>query len=128
MTRTKNCLLVALLVSVGLAISACTTMIRYNQTVNPAVGEKHAGPPSHAPAHGYRHRHSDGVQLVYESSLGVYVVAGYTEHYFYKDKYYRWHKSSWQVSSNIGKGWAPASEKSIPPGLRKTHGCKKKGK
>ncbi len=125
MNRTKSCFIIALVVSAGFAISACNTAIHCSQTVNPPVGEKHAGPPPHAPAHGYRHKHPDGVQLVFDSGIGVYVVAGYTEHYFYKDKYYRWSKNSWQVSSHIGKGWAPVSEKSIPPGLRKTHVCKK---
>jgi hypothetical protein len=125
MTRMKSYLIIALLVSAGLAISGCHTMIRCNRTANPPVSEKHVGPPPHAPAHGYRHKNSDGVHLVYDSSIGVYVVVGHTDHYFCKEIYYRWHGASWQASSKIGKGWSPVSEKTIPPGLRKTHVCKK---
>lgn len=126
MIRTKIYLISALLISVGIAISACKSTVRYTQTVNPEINEKHAGPPPHAPAHGYRHKHPDGVELVYKSNIGVYVAVGYTAHYFHKDKYYRLNNSSWEVSVNINKGWVPVSEKKLPPGLRKKHMCKKK--
>ena len=126
MTRKKICTLVVLLVAVCVAISACRSTVRYTQTVNPGINKKHDGPPPHAPAHGYRYKHQNGVELVYESKIGVYVVVGYTEHYFYKDRYYRWNGASWEVSSKIKKGWAPVSEKKLPPGLRKKHVCKKK--
>jgi hypothetical protein len=125
MKRRRSLLAAALTASAVIAISGCNTMIRYNQTASPAAGEKHAGPPPHAPAHGYRHKHPDGTQLEYESSMGVYVVVGYAEHYYCDGVYYRWHEASWHASKNINKGWAPASDKSIPPGLRKTHVCKK---
>jgi hypothetical protein len=104
MTRTKNYLVIALLVSVVVAISACSMMIPPNRMASPA-GRQERG----------------GMQLVYESNMGVYVVSGYTEHYYYHGRYYRWNNDSWQASSNINRGWAKAPEKTVPPGLRKTH-------
>jgi len=125
MTRTKKYLIAVFLASAVFALSACNTMIHYHRTVAPPAAEKHVGPPPHAPAHGYRHKHSDGMQLVYESSMDVYIVVGYSNHYYYHSNYYRWNKNAWQVSSKISRGWARASEKAIPPGLRRTHVCKK---
>lgn len=128
MMRTKNYFVVALLASTVIAISACTAIISHHRTARPVAGERHSGPPPNAPAHGYRHQQSDGIQLVFESSIGVYIVSGYTEHYYYHGRYYRWNNDSWQVSSKVSRGWARASEKTIPPGLRKTHVHNKKGK
>ncbi len=87
--------------------------------------EKHVGPPPHAPAHGYRHKHGDGVEMVYNSEIGVYVVVGHSEHYYYRDRYYRLNSGSWEVSLHIDGKWAPVSDKKIPPGLRKKNICKK---
>ena len=50
---------------------------------------KKAGPPPHAPAHGYRHKHEHGVELVFDSQLGVYVVVGWKDHFFSAGRYYR---------------------------------------
>ncbi len=125
MIRMKIYIIAILLVSAVIAISACKSTVRYTQRVNPAINEKHAGPPPHAPAHGYRYKHRDGTELVYKSNIGVYVVVGHAEHYFYRDRYYRLNNASWEVSLNINKGWSPVSGKKLPPGLRKKHVCKK---
>jgi hypothetical protein len=125
MNRKKISILIVLMLSVCVAFSACRSRVRYSQTGNPQINKKHTGPPPHAPAHGYRHRHSNGVELVYESNIGAYVVVGYTDHYFYRDKYYRFGGASWEVSLNIKKGWEPVSAKKLPPGLRKKHAGKK---
>jgi hypothetical protein len=63
------------------------------------------GPPPWAPAHGYRHKHAQGMELVYDAQLGVYVVVGRDGLYFRHDRFYR----------------------RLPPGLRKQH-AKKHGK
>lgn len=75
------------------------------------------GPPAHAPAHGYRRRHPSGVDLVYDRSLGVYVVLGYSQTYF-SDRFYRLRGSTWQASQGPGGPWQTVSPRSIPPGLR----------
>ena len=48
------------------------------------------GPPSHAPAHGYRHKHAHhGVELVFDSAFGVYGVVGMSDHFFHAGHFYR---------------------------------------
>jgi hypothetical protein len=125
MTRAKKYFVVALLASVVIAISACSMMIRPNRTESPAGGEERGGPPPNAPARGYQHEQSGGIQLVFDSNIGVYVVSGYTEHYYYHNRYYRWNNGSWQTSTKINRGWGSAPERTIPPGLRKSHGHEK---
>jgi len=127
MTRTKICLVVALLISTGIAVSACSSSVRYTQAVDPEIKKNDTGPPPHAPAHGYRHKHPDGEKLVYKSDIGVYVVVGYPDYYFHKDKYYRLNNGSWEVSLNIKKNWALVSDKKLPSGLRNKNKkvCKK---
>lgn len=127
MTRTKICFIVALLISTGITISACGSSVHYTEAVNPEIKEKHNGPPPHAPAHGYRHKHPDGEELVYKSDIDVYVVVGHQDYYFHKDKYYRVKNGSWEVSFNMKENWTLVSEKKLPPGLRNNKKvCKKK--
>jgi hypothetical protein len=121
MTRTKSYFVVVLLASAVLGISACSLVIHPDRTARPAIGERHAGPPPDAPAPGYRYAQADGVELVFDSSLGVYVVSGHSDHYYHHGKYYRWNSGSWEASPKISNGWRPASEKKVPPGLRKAH-------
>lgn len=128
MTRTKICLIAALLISTGIVFSACGSSVHYTEAVDPEIKEMHTGPPPHAPAHGYRHKHSGGGELVYKSDIGVYVVVGYPDYYFHKDKYYRLNDGSWEVSLNIKKDWAPVSDKKLPSGLRKKDVSKKNKK
>jgi hypothetical protein len=125
MTRTKICLIVVLLISTGIAVSACGGSVHYTKAVNPEIKEKQNGPPPHAPAHGYRHKHHDGEELVYKSDIGVYVVVGYPEYFFHKDKYYRVKDGSWEISFNMNEKWTPVSEKKLPSGLRNKKVCKK---
>ncbi|MHC4646738.1 MAG: hypothetical protein ACYTBJ_14665 [Planctomycetota bacterium] len=82
------------------------------------------GPPPHAPAHGHRHKNHDDVQLAYDSGRGVYVVVGIDDHYYWNGHYYRLSHSGWQVSVSMGGRWKPASEESLPVGLK----VKKKAK
>jgi hypothetical protein len=78
------------------------------------------GPPPHAPAHGYRHKHHHhGVELVFDSGLGLYVVVGRTGYYYDRDHYYRVVEGAWQVSVSLDSGWKATSHKRLPPGLAK---------
>jgi len=61
------------------------------------------GPPPHAPAHGYRHKHQ-GVD--------------------FEGHYYRYHEPHWEVGVHIEGPWESVSEEALPPGLR----AKGKGK
>lgn len=124
MTRAKICLIAVLLISIGIVVSACGSSVRYTVASNPEIKQQHTGPPPHAPAHGYRHKHPDGEELVYKSNIGVYVVVGYPDYYFHKDKYYRLNDGSWEVSFNMKRKWAPVSDKKLPSGLRNKKVCK----
>ncbi len=86
--------------------------------------QKHKhGPPPHAPAHGYRHKHQ-GVELVYDSGRGVYVVIDLPSHYYFKGLYYRRGEIQWEAGVNIDGPWESVSEEALPRGLR----AKGKGK
>lgn len=91
----------------------------------PRTSQGH-GPPPHAPAHGYRHKHKDGRDLRYDKGLGVYVVVGSTEVYFSEGRYIRISGDSWEVSVGTTGPWEPVIVESIPPGLKKKHGKGKK--
>ena len=77
-------------------------------------------PPPHAPAHGYRHKHAHhGVELVFDSALGVYAVMGLADHFFYDGHYYRQLAGGWEMSVRIDGGGAVASHAKLPRHLPK---------
>lgn len=117
----------AALISGALALASCgTTTVRYGGgSAQPAM--KKQGPPPHAPAHGYRHKHGD-VNLVFKSDLGVYLVDGHSGHYFSEGSYYRSHKGSWQISAHFEGPWSSVSKSKLPKGLQKQHGKAEKKK
>ena len=80
---------------------------------------KQTGPPSHAPAHGYRYKRSDGAVVEYESELGVYIVTDYVDYYVYKNNYYRYTDSTWQISVAIDGPWKGTKTHKLPKGLQK---------
>jgi hypothetical protein len=84
---------------------------------------KPKGPPPHAPAHGYRHKHQ-GVDLVYDSGRGVYVVVELDNYFYFKGNYYRHKENQWEISVHIEGPWEVITQKSLPKGLSGT----KKGK
>jgi len=86
--------------------------------------EKHGqGPPPHAPAHGYRQKYQ-GVELVYDSGRGVYVVVEFPLHFYLKGSFYRFHESQWEISTDIKGPWKVIAGEELPAGLR----AKEKGK
>ena len=88
------------------------------------VVRDHGGPPPHAPAHGYRHKHKtpDGtINLIFDSGLGVYVVVGWPDHYWHRDHYLRYVEGSWMTSRQIDGGWVTCGSGSVPSGLVQKH-------
>jgi hypothetical protein len=78
----------------------------------------HKGPPPHAPAHGYRHKHG-GADLLYDKDLGVYVVLGHKTTYHDGRRFYRRRGNIWQVCTKLGQGtWVSVSTADVPHGLR----------
>jgi len=90
---------------------------RYTVRHTPSVSTR-TGPPAHAPAHGYRRKYISGVELVFDSGLGVYVVVGHPDHYYHDGYFYRLHGGLWEMSLSLDGHWKVASEKSLPAGLR----------
>ncbi len=83
------------------------------------------GPPPHAPAHGYRHKHQ-GTTLAFDSKVGVYVVLGHADLFYSDGRFLRLDTGSWQVSASLRGPWKAYSLASVPPGLRKAHPSKTK--
>jgi hypothetical protein len=90
---------------------------RYTVSHTPTVSKGY-GPPAHAPAHGYRHKHASGVELVFDSSLGVYVVIGLSDHYYHDGYFYRLNGGLWETSRKPDGNWKFVSETSLPVGLQ----------
>jgi len=89
------------------------------------------GPPPHAPAHGYRYKHQHGVEMRYDSGLGVYVVIEIPDMYFNDGLYIRWsEKGYWEVGSYYKGPWRMALKNEVPYKLDKAKGKgnKEKGK
>lgn len=82
-----------------------------------------AGPPAHAPAHGYRKKYHNH-DLSYDSGLGVYVVLGSPGFYFWDDFYWRLRDGFWIRASTFDGPWLVVEDtyRALPPGLAKKHG------
>lgn len=116
MTFKKTAILIATSACMLLLMASCSEMsVRTGPVVR--VGPGH-GPPAHAQAHGYRRKHASGVELVYDSGRGVYIVVGFTDHYYHDGYFYRLCGGVWEMSLKCDSGWAAASMASLPPGLQ----------
>lgn len=86
----------------------------------------HGHPPPHAPAHGHRRKHAnDGVELVFDGDLGVYVVVGRPGLYWHGDRYFVWRDGGWRVSARIDGVWVSVASQDVPVKLAARH---RKGK
>ena len=75
------------------------------------------GPPPHAPAHGYRAKYN-GVDLVYDSGIEVYVVTTVKGRYYWGDHFYRRRGNVWLKSKSLGGQWVAVGKSNIPVALR----------
>jgi hypothetical protein len=120
----KLCLLIAFLF-VAASITACNSVKRVEISFLPAKHEnmksKRHGPPPHAPAHGYRHKHRHGTELVYDSSLGAYVVVNIIGVYYQNNLYMRLHDGHWEVSRKFNGPWRWARSREVPAKLKRIH-------
>lgn len=76
------------------------------------------GPPPHAPAHGYRHKHERGLELEYDARYGVYVVLDHRDLFFLDDFYFRFENGAWFISARYDGEWRDARDRDIPERLR----------
>ncbi len=91
---------------------------------------QHHGPPPHAPAHNYRHTHrhqGQDLEFVFDSELGVYIVIGVPDRYYWNGHYLRIAGDQWYASVNLDSGWEAWNREHIPAGLKK-HMKHSKGK
>ena len=70
---------------------------------------------SHQWKYDYHHKHNDGVVLVFDGGLGVYLVPDHPDYYFYNNRYYRFVDSVWHVSPGIKGPWVVVKKKNLPP-------------
>jgi len=89
---------------------------------SPDVHARKGGPPPHAPAHGHRRKHHDGIELVYDSEIGVYVVVGRSHHYHDGRSYFRWIGGEWMMSVRMDDGWVAVGSTDVPTRLAARHG------
>ncbi|MAG34180.1 MAG: hypothetical protein CL908_25145 [Deltaproteobacteria bacterium] len=120
--------LIAVCTAIGLLTSACApissvTIGRGGDGDSVYAGENHHhGPPPHAPAHGHRHQHRHqgrDLELVFDSDLGVYVVVGIADRYYWNGHYIRIDGEQWYASVSLQGGWELLAEDSRPRGSGK---------
>lgn len=109
------------LLALALFLPACVHHHHHHRSAPAKVTRvNRGGPPPWAPAHGYRHKHHDGVELVFDAKLGVYVVLGHDHYFFHGDRFYRDHDGRWLVSAQFHGPWVSVAVTDLPSGLRVT--------
>ena len=106
--------------ALGAMLGGCVYHHQHRPPDEQAEARK-GGPPPWAPAHGYRHKHQGGVDLVFDSDLEVYVVVGYPGHYFHRDRYYRHVDGHWRIGLSINGLWSRVRLEAVPTGIRHRH-------
>jgi hypothetical protein len=81
-----------------------------------------ASPPPRAPAHGWRRRHPDGVEIIYRSELGAYVVVGLDDAYYYDDVFYLWDSGRWLRAPHFTGPWVAVPTSEVPANLARRPG------
>jgi hypothetical protein len=115
-------------IGAGLILALCATglactsspAVRYQQQAGPGKSQGH-GPPPHAPAHGYRAKTQDGLELVYRADIGVYEFVGRDQYYYKNGVIYHKDSIGWIMGRSVDGPWTSVSEAQIPPGLRSDH-------
>lgn len=95
------------------------TSVRYDSDPHYYHSDHHhykSGPPPHAPAHGYRHKHHNH-QMIYDSGIRAYIVVGWHDHYYDNGFYFRYRDGHWQISANLESGWKATHEHRVPKTL-----------
>lgn len=120
----RRALSIGLVSAAGALLAACNVRRPPLLVPPPPPGLRpvHAGPPRHAPAHGYRRRHVSGVSLEFNAPLGVYAVVGLPGVYFSDGVFLRITNGVWYRSDNPRRGWRYAEGYGVPPGLARRYG------
>ncbi len=103
----------------ALTLGGCVAVVA--PAVAPTYNGYYGPPPLYAPYHGYRYRNSDGLTIVYDSGLRLYLVLGYVGLYWWDGHYYRDHSGIWERSSRHVGPWGPVRADLLPYGLHKRY-------
>jgi hypothetical protein len=87
-----------------------------------ATDANEAGPPPRTPAHGWRRRHPDGVEIVYRSELGAYAVVGVDDAYYCDDVFYFWDAGRWLRAPHFTGPWIAVPVNEVPANLMRRPG------
>jgi hypothetical protein len=87
-----------------------------------ATTDDEAPPPPRAPAHGWRRRHPDGVEMVYRSDLGAYAVVGLDDAYYCDDVFYLWDSGRWLRAPHFMGPWVAVPTNEVPANLARPPG------
>ncbi|MHC4682365.1 MAG: hypothetical protein ACYTEK_27215, partial [Planctomycetota bacterium] len=98
----------ALMVTSVLMLLVTASCSRYSVHTGPVV-RPGKSPPRHARAVGHQRKRACGMELVFDSGRGIYVVVGLTDHYYHDGYFYRLHGGIWQMSLKPDKGWTSVS-------------------
>lgn len=128
MSALPRLLLAAAFLTAGVALFGCAKKACVSTSPAPSVALERQGPPPHAPAHGYRHKHPDGIELMYQSHIGVYVVVGRADVYFYQGHFYRLRKNKCEMSLHIDGPWRAGYVEALPKEFRAQMTKKENGK
>ena len=66
--------------------------------------------------------HHNGVVIIFDRSLGCYVVRDHPGHYFFDGRFYRYRVDSWYGASQVAGPWVAAQVQALPAGLRENYG------
>ena len=106
-----------LTIALAAALLAACVAVAPAPGPGPAKSQGH-GPPPHAPAHGYRAKTPQGVSVLFDTQIGVYVVVDVPGNYWLDDRYYRKQDANWVVSASVEGPWAPCPLGDLPKGLQ----------
>ena len=126
---------VALIVLLFLSLEGCRAIFEGGggHVPYPSSGRvkgKHRGhgPPPHAPAHGYRHKHHNDIELEFDSGLGVYLAVNMPDIYFFNGLYLKISDGYWVVTDHLDRPWRASLKDEVPLRLKKSRGRSHKGK
>ncbi|MBM4382278.1 MAG: hypothetical protein FJ091_02800 [Deltaproteobacteria bacterium] len=119
----------------ALSLSSLACVVETGGHAPHRAAVRRPGPPPHAPAHGYRHKHHDH-DLVFDSALGVYVVVDLRDVWFLDGSYFRIVGDRWEIAVGASGPWRALAYERVPAKLykkRHPHGgppgqTKKQGK
>ena len=123
-TGWRTVMLTAVLIGALVGLGGCVT--HHHQRASSGAHVHGNGPPPHAPAHGHRYRHHDGIDLVYDAKIGVYAVVDHTHHFHDGQNYFRWIDGRWMMSVRMDRGWVVIASRDLPPSLGTYHAKKHK--